>query len=84
MVEEFGLTDGDIYIPKMPFIADMKYLCGEIFTVREMYEAFGLKLYHSQEDTEGFYNITASMLEPAFVEDWADDITDIDLSGFLQ
>ena len=56
------------------FVPDMKYLCGQRFTVKS-----NTKLYHSEEGIEGGWAIIADMLEYDDVE----EIKDIDSKAFF-
>lgn len=80
MAEEYGMDEfGHIYVP-LVFTSGMHYLCGQTFTV------YSIKYpkIHSVEGIEGFYDISAEMLEPLCDEpDCAPDFEPVDVSSFL-
>lgn len=71
MKEEFGLDeDGGAKTPNLRFIGAMKYLCGQVFQVRELSEYNGHVFLRSVENIEerdggpGFWYITPYMVKP--------------------
>lgn len=94
MANEFEVDEcGDIRIPKpnMPayFLYSNKYMCGQIFTVKEIRTTFCI-CYRSEENVEGdqessfgfYYTITCDMLEP-FTDDEYELATDDDIRILL-
>lgn len=81
MAEEFGVDeeDDDVIECEYKFIADMRYLCGERFTIkRRDYTRF-----YSEEGLEGDYSISADMLELIEAESTAPPITTKDFNAIL-
>lgn len=70
MAEELGVdADGDIIPPEgysSWFAADMRYMCGSVFTVRSIGKSGELSngRYHSEECLEEGWHIRSYMLEP--------------------
>lgn len=80
MADEFGTIGGDICC-HAEFVQDMRYLCGETFTVKDIINdaVFGYQ-YRSVENIEGtrsggagIWFISEDMLEP-YVEDMEIDV----------
>jgi len=59
MAAEYGEYRGDIQCEGV-FTSGMKYMCGEVFTVAEIYGGS----YLSEEGFDRGWNITEDMLEP--------------------
>lgn len=70
MAEELGVdADGDIIPPEgysSWFAADMRYMCGSVFTVRSIEKSGELSndRYNSEECLEEGWHIRSYMLEP--------------------
>ena len=71
MAEEYGINRHGNIACDLVFIRGMKYMCGEIFTLRKI-DAGGR--YHSQEGIEKGYSISKDMLEYAHISDVSLDI----------
>lgn len=80
MANEYGCTPyGSIHCNFM-FTREMRCMCGEIFTVKEITN----DRYYSEEGIEGMYSISADMLEYVMEEELNINSTDVtNLEEFL-
>lgn len=85
-------VDGRIHLPNKAvcFIKEMRHLCGQTFTIREVTDYNGVSRYYSLEGIEwkddgGRWIITPDMLELAIPESTDEDLDfEFDLSELLE
>lgn len=82
MAAEFGLDGlGGINCKYCKFAPEMRYMCGQTFTVSSITPN---RKYHSKEGIEDFWLITEDMLEPyCDVELYADPTDKKNIEAFL-
>lgn len=79
MLKEFGLYGRDSINAEFVFTPEMKYLCGQIFTVQDINDGKVI----SVERCEGGWNVSADMLKPYDGECNDSTYENIDVSSFL-
>lgn len=93
MAEEYGVDDyGDIICPDdEEFSQDMEFLCGKVFTVKEIYEEQENRLYLSEEGDEYLYEDGTSDTIPWAICKYmfkefkdANDSPPIDVDDFME
>lgn len=81
MASEFGINQNGNIPCNLVFVHSMKYLCGNRFTVKYVYnEAANIR--PEEEEFTGWH-ISADMLEPFWETDELDDINDSELIDIL-